>query len=66
MTVGTLVFTTEHPNSIGEVIRVNAGGDLTIEFTTQPSALLPFGHVGIEFWPVADHAQLIPLAVSHE
>lgn len=61
MTVGTKVMTTEHPNSIGEVIRVNDAGDLTIQFTTAPRENLPFGHVCTEFWPVSDHHLLVEI-----
>lgn len=53
--VGTLVFTYEHPDSIGEVIRTNDDGDLFIRFTTAPCKNLPFGHSNLEIWRVAEH-----------
>lgn len=56
--IGTKVFTTEHPNSVGEVIRINETGDATIQFVTPASPAMPYGHIGTEFWPVADQSQL--------
>ena len=54
--VGSLVTTTEHKiGSIGEVMRINESGDLTIEFRTPRSATLPYGCINTEFWPVSDH-----------
>lgn len=59
LTVGSTVLTPEHPKSIGKVIRVNEHGDVTVEFSTPVSEALPFGHVGIEFWPVSDQHLLM-------
>lgn len=57
---GAKVTSTEHPKAIGEVVRVTEDG-ATIEFTTQPGARLPFGHITVEFWPVSDYDQLVVL-----
>jgi hypothetical protein len=62
--VGDLVATAEHPRSIGEVTRVSENGSLTIQFRTLPSASLPFGHIGTEFWEGADISLLIPADVA--
>lgn len=52
--IGSKVITAEHMNSIGEVLRINADGDLTIRFVTPERATLPLGHIATEFWPVSD------------
>ena len=56
--VGQKVASSEHPNAIGTVIRVNANGDATIEFESPRSESLPFGHIITEFWTVADQSGL--------
>jgi hypothetical protein len=61
MTVGTLVTSLSHPKAIGEVIRINDAGALTIQFTTPPSETLPYAHVCTEIWPASDLGQLNPL-----
>jgi hypothetical protein len=52
--IGSMVFTTEHPKSIGQVMRSNEAGDLFIEFRTPRSESLLYGHIITEFWPVSD------------
>jgi hypothetical protein len=52
--VDSKVISTEHPNSIGTVIRVNHEGALTIEWVTPPRPGLPLGHSVTEFWPVSE------------
>lgn len=54
LTVDSLVLSSEHPNSVGKVLRVNQSGDLTIEWNTPPSSTLPYGHINTEFWPASD------------
>lgn len=58
--LGAKVASTEHPKSVGTVVRVTEDG-ATIEFTTPRSERLPFGHIIAEFWPVADYSQLVVL-----
>jgi hypothetical protein len=53
--VGDRLLTAEYPNAIGTVRRINAAGDLTIEWKTPPSKTLPFGLINLQFWPVSDH-----------
>lgn len=52
--VGAFVVSVEHPKSVGQVTRVNENGDLTIEWRTPVSSTLPYGHIGLEFWPYPD------------
>jgi hypothetical protein len=54
LTLGSLVLSSEHPHSIGEIIRVNEDGALTIQWTTAPSPKLPYGCINTEFWPACD------------
>ena len=61
--IGTLVFTSKHPNSIGEVVNSNDAGDLTIEFTTSPRNNR-LGYCITEVWPVSDQDSLVPWGLS--
>ncbi len=55
LTVDQLVLcTSEHPHSVGKVLRVSDNGDAQIEFVTSPSPMLPYGHIITERWPVSD------------
>ena len=56
-----IVTSTEHPNSIGKVIRI-ADDNLTIEWTTPPNENLPFGHIITEWWPKGDHHLLVNIS----
>ena len=58
--VGDVVLSIEHKKAIGEILRINENGALTIQWTTPRSETLPFGHRIIEFWPVEDQHLLIP------
>lgn len=52
--VGTKVYCLrEHPDAIGEVIRIMPRG-LQIEWTAPPSPTLPFGCINLELWVYAD------------
>ena len=59
--VGNHVLSIEHESAVGDVIRVDSNGDAVIQFTTPPSANLPYGHIGTEFWPLADQLSLMIL-----
>lgn len=58
-TVDSLVYSPEeHARAIGKVIRIADGG-YVIEFTTPPSATLPYGCINTEFWSFEDAQMLI-------
>jgi hypothetical protein len=57
--IGTMVFTAEHPYSVGEVKRANGAGDLTIKFTTPPRNNR-LAYCITEVWPVSDQDSLVP------
>lgn len=57
LTVGMKVYTEEHLGSIGFVLAVTEAG-AKIEFVTPARPSLPYGHIIIEFWPVADFSLL--------
>lgn len=53
LTEGMKVYTEEHVGSVGFVKEVTETG-AKIEFVTPARPSLPYGHIGLEFWPVAD------------
>jgi hypothetical protein len=61
LTLGQKVFSPEHENAAGTVIRIHENGDASIEFVTPSSHVLPYGHIITEFWPLADQKELVIL-----
>ena len=58
---GLKVTSTEHPEAIGEVMRVSKLG-ASIYWATPRSRNLPFGHSITEHWTIADFSLLTVIA----